>query len=431
MTAIYKTGTVSVNNGSNIVTGNGTSFIDVANVQEGDLFTVDGQKFYEAYEVDTNTQIKIRNIVTGGAFAETNVTAGNFAIIRNFTSQTSAEIAGKVLAVQQKWMNREEEMTDWFYTANDWATVTSINGDELNVMTPNGINNLLAPGAFGPDCTEFGFASEAIAMPNNDFAQITDKTAHYFADVNSLNGPPVAGNYQVFALSRTDTAGDTFNYGSVLCIHRDNGTIYNASVNNGVWNWYLNFSTKNLGTVVADSTSVNGSQDAVKFRSDKGGVDFSNDTTSGVNPITFFNPNGAVGSISTSGTATSYNTSSDPRLKTPVPGALSDADINAKFNALLSTFLRFHWINDPNGPEVWGFDAHAVIDAGLDMGTEGEGPRESELGDEYEPAVYDGDELVTPAKVVTPAGVDQAKAVPILLQKIAQLESRLAVLEGN
>ena len=147
MTAIYKTGTVSVNNGSNIVTGNGTSFIDVANVQEGDLFTVDGQKFYEAYEVDTNTQIKIRNIVTGGAFAETNVTAGNFAIIRNFTSQTSAEIAGKVLAVQQKWMNREEEMTDWFYTANDWATVTSINGDELSVMTPNGINNLLGTAA--------------------------------------------------------------------------------------------------------------------------------------------------------------------------------------------------------------------------------------------------------------------------------------------
>lgn len=289
----------------------------------------------------------------------------------------------------------------------------------------------LSDGAFGPDCTSFGFGADAIALPGNDFAQITDKTAHYFADVNSLNGPPVAGNYQVFALSRTDTVGDTFNYGSVLCIHRDNGTIYNASVNNGVWNWYLNFSTKNLGTVVADSASVNGSQDAVKFRSDKGGVDFSNDTTSGVNPITFFNPNGAVGSISTSGTATSYNTSSDPRLKTPVPGALSDADINAKFNALLSTFLRFHWINDPNGPEVWGFDAHAVIDAGLDMGTEGEGPRESELGDEYEPAVYDGDELVTPAKVVTPAGVDQAKAVPILLQKIAQLESRLAVLEGN
>mgnify|MGYP000412765673 CR=1 FL=1 len=289
----------------------------------------------------------------------------------------------------------------------------------------------LAAGAFGPDLTSFGFAAEAIAMPNNDFAQITDKTAHYFSDVNSLNGPPVPGNYQVFALSRTDTAGDVFNYGSVLCIHRDNGNIYNASVNNGVWTWYLNFSTKNLGTVVPDSASVNGTQDAVKFRTDKGGVDFSNDTTGGVNPITFFNPNGAVGSISTSGTATSYNTSSDPRLKTPVPGAISDADINAKFNALLSTFLRFHWINDPSGPEVWGFDAHAVIDAGLDMGTEGDGPRESQLGAEYEPAVYDGDELVTPAKVVTPAGVDQAKAVPILLQKIAQLESRLAVLEGN
>lgn len=189
MTAIYKTGTVSVNNGSNIVTGNGTSFIDVANVQEGDLFTVDGQKFYEAYEIDTNTQIKIRNIVTGGAFAETNVTAGNFAIIRNFTSQTSAEIAAKVLAVQQKWMNREEEMTDWFYTANDWATVTSINGDQLSVMTPNGINNLLAPGAFGPDCSLYGVGSRAFTAFSNWNTIPPDFRGFMRIEYNAANPP--------------------------------------------------------------------------------------------------------------------------------------------------------------------------------------------------------------------------------------------------
>ena len=145
--SLYKTGTVSVNNGQNTVTGNGTSFIDVANVQLGDLFTVNGSKFYEIYQVDTNTQIRIRNIVTGGNFAETTVTNGDYAIVRNFTSQTSAEIAAKVLAVQQKWQNREEEMTDWFYTSDNWATVTSINGDELTVMTPEGINNLLGTAA--------------------------------------------------------------------------------------------------------------------------------------------------------------------------------------------------------------------------------------------------------------------------------------------
>jgi hypothetical protein len=107
---------------------------------------------------------------------------------------------------------------------------------------------------------------------------------------------------------------------------------------------------------------------------------------------------------------------------------------------------------------VWGFDAHATIDAGLDMGSEGEGPRDLNLGDVYEttpavfedkeqPVVYktgekkgeqklyaDGEPVMETVQVeitaaiekkVSPAGVDQSKAVPILLAKIEQLERRL------
>ena len=93
---------------------------------------------------------------------------------------------------------------------------------------------------------------------------------------------------------------------------------------------------------------------------------------------------------------------------------------------------------------VWGFDAHACIDTGLDIGSEGEGPRDLNLGDVYEtiPAVTENrvvmdadgnptteieEVVVTPAvdKKVTPAGVDQSKVTPILLAKIEQLERRL------
>ena len=107
-------------------------------------------------------------------------------------------------------------------------------------------------------------------------------------------------------------------------------------------------------------------------------------TTANTSQIVFNNPNGLVGSITTSGTATAYNTSSDPRLKTFFIEDLLDSEINTKFNELYSTFRRFTWKNDPDGEVVWGFDAHACIDAGLDMGTEGTGPRDLAIGDVYE-----------------------------------------------
>jgi len=232
--SLYKTGTVSVNNGQNTVTGNGTSFIDVANVQLGDLFTVDGSKLYEIYQVDSNTQIRIRNIVTGGNFAETTVTNGDYAIVRNFTSQTSAEIAAKVLAVQQKWQNREEEMTDWFYTSDNWADVTSINGDALTVMTPNGINNLLAPGAFGPDCSAYGVGGETVDIASDDFYDLPDTSGLYAVEGGTiLNGPTVGGNFQVLSMSKASTVTDKIHYGAWLAINRDALQAYIGNINQG------------------------------------------------------------------------------------------------------------------------------------------------------------------------------------------------------
>tara|TARA_B100001063_G_scaffold223087_1_gene230004 strand:+ start:444 stop:1544 length:1101 start_codon:yes stop_codon:yes gene_type:complete len=229
--SLYKTGTVSVNNGQNTVTGNGTSFIDIANVQLGDLFTVDGSKFYEIYQVDTNTQFRIRNIVTGGNFAETTVTNGDYAIVRNFTSQTSAEIAAKVLAVQQKWQNREEEMTDWFYTANDWATVTSINGDTLSVMTPNGINNLLGTAATYNVTTSTTDTTANRLTKVGDFGiGLTPNSLGINADgYNSILDMP-SGNYRIASGISTFAVNAGINQGGVLSVlsfnQNDKGALF-------------------------------------------------------------------------------------------------------------------------------------------------------------------------------------------------------------
>ena len=126
----------------------------------------------------------------------------------------------------------------------------------------------------------------------------------------------------------------------------------------------------------------------------------------------FFNSNGNVGNIQTSGTATSYITSSDPRLKDFLEKP-SDARINEKFNSIYESFELFNWKADESKSEVWGFNAHTAIDLDTGIGFEG-GDRDKELGDN-----------------VNPAGVDQSKAVPVLVAKIEQLERRLKLVENK
>lgn len=176
--------------------------------------------------------------------------------------------------------------------------------------------------------------------------------------------------------------------------------------------------------------------------------------------IQFYNDSNGVGSIQVSGSSTSYNTSSDYRLKTdaqPMTGA------SARVQALNP--VNFEWIAD--GTRVDGFLAHeaqAVVPEAVT------GTKDAMRDEEYEvtPAVYedvvidaveevldeDGNVLTeaqperTEQNLVTEAvmgtrivpdmqGIDQSKMVPLLtaalqeaLTKIDSLETRLTALEG-
>jgi hypothetical protein len=168
---------------------------------------------------------------------------------------------------------------------------------------------------------------------------------------------------------------------------------------------------------------------AIGVTANDGRVDISSDTDASIAKMIFWTPSGVAGSINTLSATTSYVTSSDPRLKDfAIPP--EDSIIDTEFNKLFSCFKTFNWKTDPAGQLVWGFDAHLCIDAGLDMGSEGQGPRDLVLGDVYDtvPAELDEDdnEIKQPIDLrVSPAGIDQSKAVPILLAKIEQLERRL------
>ena len=148
----------------------------------------------------------------------------------------------------------------------------------------------------------------------------------------------------------------------------------------------------------------------------------------------FYNDTAGVGTISISGSSTSYNTSSDYRLKeawVPMTGA------SERVQALKP--INFAWKVD--GSRVDGFLAHEAQEVVPECAT---GTKDAMMDEEYEvtPVVLDADgAVVTEAVMGTRSvpdmqGIDQSKLVPLLtaalqeaLTKIDALEARVAALE--
>ncbi len=151
--------------------------------------------------------------------------------------------------------------------------------------------------------------------------------------------------------------------------------------------------------------------------------------------VQFYKNSGGVGSISVSGSVTSYITSSDYRLKTDVQPMTGASERVQALNP-----VNFEWIAD--GTRVDGFLAHEAATVVPEAIT---GEKDAMRDEEYEvtPAVLDDDgNVATEAvmgtrSVIDPQGIDQSKIVPLLtaalqeaLTKIDSLETRLTALEG-
>jgi len=122
--------------------------------------------------------------------------------------------------------------------------------------------------------------------------------------------------------------------------------------------------------------------------------------------IAFVNPNGQVGSIRTNGTATSFNTTSDHRLKENVT-----ADWNATTRLKQLNPVRFNFIADAD-TTVDGFLAHEVQSVVPEA-----------ISGEKDAVDDDGN--------IIPQGIDQSKIVPLLVKTIQELEARITALENS
>ena len=122
-------------------------------------------------------------------------------------------------------------------------------------------------------------------------------------------------------------------------------------------------------------------------------------TTSSVSVARFYNPNGNVGSIQLAGTATSYVTSSDQRLKENITDA---DDAGAKIDAI--QVRSFDWKAD-GSHQKYGMVAQELATVAPEAVSIPEDPEEM-------------------------MGVDYSKLVPMMLKEIQSLRARVAQLES-
>ena len=155
------------------------------------------------------------------------------------------------------------------------------------------------------------------------------------------------------------------------------------------------------GNLLVGKTSDSNTADGISLRGN-GNARF---TTAGTAPalqLAFFRNASAaeVGSISTTSSATSYNTSSDYRLKENVDYTW---DATTRLKQLKPA--RFNFIADETNTLVDGFLAHEV----------------SSVVPEAITGEKDGDRM---------QGIDQSKLVPLLVKTIQELEARITALES-
>jgi len=182
------------------------------------------------------------------------------------------------------------------------------------------------------------------------------------------------------------------------------------------------------------STAANGNFQ--RFTGTGGISQFGVTGTNNLQQIQFFNGNGGVGGVWTNGSATSYSTSSDYRLKENVVPMTGSIDRLKELNP-----SRFNFKADAD-TTVDGFLAHEAQEVVPEAIT---GTKDAMMTEEYEvePAVMDGETEVTPAvmgerEVEDYQGIDQSKLVPLLtsalqeaVAKIEDLEKRIEILEAK
>ena len=230
------------------------------------------------------------------------------------------------------------------------------------------------------------------SRPNWNFTGTQNNYYHFSCNPNNINSGTLSSQYGYWVNDTLNGATNNFGFYS------------NISQSPGDWGFYSNGTAANFfaGSVLFNNNNqsdieagnVNG-----KLISQSAGILYSaRDAVIENNHVIFTNPNGPVGSITTTASATAYNTASDYRLKenvTPMKGA---AD---RVEALKP--CRFNFKADAT-QTVDGFLAHEA----------------QEVVPEAVTGEKDGEEM---------QAIDASKLVPLLTAALQEALERIKVLE--
>jgi len=161
------------------------------------------------------------------------------------------------------------------------------------------------------------------------------------------------------------------------------------------------------GNVLIGTTStVTTGGEGVELRGDFGYFKTARNNTGNVGHWNIFNPNGEVGSVTTNGSSTSFNTSSDYRLK---ENEVLISDGLTRLNQLKP--YRFNFIADTD-TTVDGFFAHEVA--------------------EIVPEAVNGEkDAVDDEGNIKPQSIDQSKLVPLLVKALQEADDKIDALEAR
>jgi len=149
--------------------------------------------------------------------------------------------------------------------------------------------------------------------------------------------------------------------------------------------------------LIGVTTSVGGSSEGIELRGDAGYYKTARNSTGSVGHWLLYNPNGNVGSVTTSGSATQYNTSSDERLKENI--------VDAPAGNIDAIRVRsFDW-KAGGTHQPYGMIAQELVEVAPEAVSQGE--TEEDMW-----------------------GVDYSKLVPMMIKEIQDLKAEVAALKG-